>query len=56
MKLQQSRTSGQYTFHADGLGSTLALTDQAGSVVERYSYDAFGAPTVTDVASGNIGA
>jgi RHS repeat-associated protein len=32
--------------HRDALGSTTHLTDSTGSVVERYSYDAFGAPRI----------
>ncbi len=36
--------SGQTVFyHADGLGSLTELTDGSGAVVQRYSYDAFGA-------------
>ncbi len=32
--------------HADGLGSTIAVTDAAGQVTERYRYSVFGAMTV----------
>ena len=32
---------------ADALGSPVLLTDAAGTVLERYRYDAFGAPTIT---------
>jgi len=35
-------------YHADGLGSIVALTDPSGAVVERYIYDAFGNATITD--------
>jgi len=28
-------------YHADGLGSIVALTNAAGSVVQTYSYDSF---------------
>lgn len=31
-------------YHHDGLGSTIALTDSTGSVVESYTYDVFGQP------------
>jgi RHS repeat-associated protein len=37
-------------FLADGLGSTVALTDSSGTVVQTYSYDAFGAPTGSGTA------
>lgn len=32
-------------YHCDDLGSTLALTDAKGSVIERYDYDDYGQPT-----------
>ncbi|WP_243375334.1 RHS repeat-associated core domain-containing protein [Geotalea sp. SG265] len=31
-----------YYYHADGLGSVVALTDTAGKVVQTYEYDSFG--------------
>jgi RHS repeat-associated protein len=31
-----------YYYHYDGLGSTIAITDSNGSVVNKYAYDAFG--------------
>jgi RHS repeat-associated protein len=31
-----------YFYHYDGLGSTVAMTDASGSVVNKYAYDAFG--------------
>ena len=41
-------TGGQsYFYHCDDLGSTLALTDQFGAVVERYSYDDYGRVLIT---------
>lgn len=33
-------------YHHDALGSTVALTDGGGNVVETYSYDIFGKPTI----------
>ncbi len=37
-------TSGKdkYYYHADGLGSIIALTDQSGKVVQNFEYDSFG--------------
>lgn len=32
----------KYYYHADGLGSIIALTDQSGKVVQTYEYDSFG--------------
>ena len=31
-----------YYYHYDGLGNIVAMTDSAGSVVNKYSYDAYG--------------
>jgi RHS repeat-associated protein len=33
-------------YHHDALGSVTHLTDATGKVVEKYSYDVFGAPTI----------
>jgi hypothetical protein len=43
-KVQRSRdaATGALYLHADHLGSVDAVTDEAGSVEERRSYDAFG--------------
>ena len=35
-------------FHTDELGTTLALTSEAGEVIERYDYDDHGAPSFLD--------
>jgi RHS repeat-associated protein len=37
-----------YYYHFDGLGSVAALSDANADIVERYSYDVFGAPTIYD--------
>ena len=44
--------SAVYYYCSDNLGSTVALVDSSGSVVERYSYDVWGEPTIYD-GSGN---
>ncbi|WP_240746429.1 RHS repeat-associated core domain-containing protein [Trichloromonas acetexigens] len=47
-------TNGTSTYyHADGLGSIVALTDAAGQIVQRITYDAFGLPTATDPSFAN---
>ena len=38
------RGDDKYYFHKNRLGSTVAVTNASGAVVERYSYDVFGAP------------
>lgn len=45
-----------YYYHFDGLGSVVALSDSSGSIVERYSYDVFGKPTITDSDDNEISA
>lgn len=43
--------SGNEFYHADALGSTLALTNAAGTVTTRYSYEPFGKTTITGNSS-----
>jgi RHS repeat-associated protein len=51
------RNGQTYYHHADQQYSTVALTDDTGTVVERYTYDAFGTPTFRDPVTGtDIGA
>lgn len=40
-------------FLPDGIGSTVALTDSAGTVATEYTYEPFGATTETGATSGN---
>ena len=37
-----------YYYHFDRLGSVIALTDQNADLLETYSYDVFGQPSITD--------
>ncbi|WP_214659220.1 RHS repeat-associated core domain-containing protein [Candidatus Formimonas warabiya] len=37
---------GTLYYHQDGLGSILAITDEAGDIKNKYKYDAFGNPTM----------
>jgi YD repeat-containing protein len=39
-------TGEMFYYHCDELGSTLALTDAGGNVIERYDYDDFGQPFI----------
>jgi hypothetical protein len=43
-----------YYYHFDGLGSIAALSDVNNIIVERYSYDVFGASTIYDVNKTEI--
>jgi RHS repeat-associated protein len=38
--------TGLFYYHYDGLGSVVALSDGAGDIVERYTYDVFGEATI----------
>ena len=37
----------RYYYHFDGLGSVVALSNNSGDIVERYSYDVYGEPNRT---------
>ncbi len=37
-----------YYYHFNGLGSVVALSDANSDIVEQYSYDVFGEPTIYD--------
>jgi len=39
-----------YFYHVDGLGSIVAMTDDSLNIVQHYSYDSFGTPTLSDPA------
>ena len=45
--------SAKYYYHYDGLGSVVAISNNSGKIVERYSYDVFGEPTIRD-ANGTV--
>jgi RHS repeat-associated protein len=42
--LAMTRGGHRYSYLRDGLGSVVALADESGHIVQRYSYDAFGNP------------
>ena len=41
-------SSTPYYVHTDNIGSTTAITDGSGNLVERVRYDAYGVPSFTD--------
>ena len=43
-----SPVTTHYYFHADGLGSVAQISDATGAVVESYTYDVYGTPTIYD--------
>lgn len=48
--LRMERSGVVSYYHPDGLGSIAALTNSSGAVVERYAYDSYGEPRITDAA------
>ena len=48
--LMMEDAAGPKYFHQDALGSTIALTDSTGALLESYTYDVFGTPQVFDAA------
>ncbi|MBI4351543.1 MAG: RHS repeat protein, partial [Elusimicrobia bacterium] len=46
--MKKADTSANYYYHADGLGSITALTDNTGAIVETVEYQAYGKPTIKD--------
>lgn len=53
--------NGRYYYHDNSLGSVVALTNESGSVIERYRYGAYGETTVlgadgvTELAASVVG-
>jgi len=47
-------SSGTVYYHQDGLGSTVALTNVSGSVIESCQYDVFGNPGIFDASNTAI--
>ena len=43
----------RYYYHLDGLGSVVALSNVNGEIVEAYSYDVFGTPTIYTAAGAD---
>jgi len=41
-------STGTVFYHQDGLGSTVALTNSSGALLESYQYDVFGKATISD--------
>ncbi|MCH8478870.1 MAG: hypothetical protein LAT56_13135 [Wenzhouxiangella sp.] len=41
-RIRQTRAGRVHTYHADGLGSIRALTDETGTRTDRYVYEAYG--------------
>ena len=46
--VRMSSSGTNYYFHADALGSVTEITDVTGAVVESYTYNVYGTPTIYD--------
>ena len=42
-----------FYYHTDSIGNITAITDKDGNIIERYKYNIYGSPTITD-NTGNI--
>jgi YD repeat-containing protein len=51
-RFARNDVTGRTYFLADGLGSTLALTDPTGVIRQKYSYDPYGNVTASDTTTG----
>jgi RHS repeat-associated protein len=51
--ISRTESGSRSTFLTDALGSTVALTDGTGAVQTEYTYEPFGAVTVTGTSSTN---
>jgi RHS repeat-associated protein len=51
--LTMSRGGNTYYYHLDGLRSIADVTDGSGAVVENYTYDVYGQPSITSSTIGN---
>ncbi|MFC2146714.1 RHS repeat domain-containing protein [Acidobacteriota bacterium] len=54
MDASSGSTVTPYYFHSNAIGSTTAVTDADGNVVERYKYGLYGMPTFMDAAGNEI--
>jgi RHS repeat-associated protein len=54
--LEVAESNAVYYYHFDGLGSVVALSDVNSVLVERYTYDVFGRPTIRDANGTEIAA
>ena len=48
LDIYNGTSSTPYYIHTDNIGSTTAITDGSGNLVERVTYDVYGLPTFTD--------
>jgi RHS repeat-associated protein len=54
--VEVAENNAVYYYHFDGLGSVVALSDVNSVLVERYTYDVFGRPTIRDANGTELAA
>jgi RHS repeat-associated protein len=52
--LQMKRGNNVYYYHSNQLGSTMALSDKSGKIVERVAYDVYGTPSFLDAERNEL--
>jgi len=52
-KYNNNQIENSFYYHTDSIGNVTAITDKDGKIVERYKYNIYGSPTITD-NTGNI--
>lgn len=52
--LQMTRGEKAYYYQTNHLGSTMALTNSAGKLIERVAYDVYGVPTFVDSVGAEL--
>ncbi len=52
-KYNNNTIENSFYYHTDSIGNITAITDKGGNIVEKYKYNIYGSPTITD-NTGNI--
>ncbi|UXI70358.1 RHS repeat-associated core domain-containing protein [Tahibacter amnicola] len=52
--IQLRNSTGDFYYHANSQQSVVALSNSAGQIVERYSYDEYGKTAISDAAGNSI--
>jgi len=52
-KYNNNTIENSFYYHTDSIGNITAITDKDGNIIERYKYNIYGSPTITD-NTGNV--
>ncbi len=47
-KYNNNQIENSFYYHTDSIGNVTAITDKDGNIIERYKYNIYGSPTITD--------